>query len=190
MELVIRLKGGPGSGNFGHAGRPGEVGGSTSSSELDMGVERSLIISMEPYAFSSRRQKLLLSGLHDELPRALKAAGIEESDIQDIHLFGSFVTNKESPNDIDLVMRIKDSTELPHMMHHPNAGDLISINDDIVRLEKFAGYDAKSWEQGKHSLGINFVRGKIMYRSVLTFFERGMEERGYNAKPVRIYGHD
>ena len=94
MELVIRLKGGPGSGNFGHAGRPGEVGGSTSSSELDMGVERSLIISMEPYAFSSRRQKLLLSGLHDELPRALKAAGIEESDIQDIHLFGSFVTNK------------------------------------------------------------------------------------------------
>jgi len=28
MELVIRLKGGSGSGNFGHAGRPGEVGGS------------------------------------------------------------------------------------------------------------------------------------------------------------------
>lgn len=30
-ELVLRTLGGPGSGNFGHAGRPGEVGGSASS---------------------------------------------------------------------------------------------------------------------------------------------------------------
>jgi len=28
MKFTIRLKGGPGSGNFGHKGRPGEVGGS------------------------------------------------------------------------------------------------------------------------------------------------------------------
>lgn len=28
---IIKLDGGPGSGNFGHEGRPGEVGGSSSS---------------------------------------------------------------------------------------------------------------------------------------------------------------
>lgn len=32
MKLTIRLKGGPGSGNFDHAGRPGKEGGSASGS--------------------------------------------------------------------------------------------------------------------------------------------------------------
>ena len=31
--MIFVLNGGPGSGNFGHAGRPGKVGGSASSDE-------------------------------------------------------------------------------------------------------------------------------------------------------------
>lgn len=34
MKLTFRLKGGAGSGNFGHAGRPGKVGGSASGSGI------------------------------------------------------------------------------------------------------------------------------------------------------------
>lgn len=36
-ELPLRVAGGPGSGNFGHAGRPGQVGGSTDDSYVDDG---------------------------------------------------------------------------------------------------------------------------------------------------------
>ena len=38
MRMVIRYKGGPGSGNFGHTGRPGKVGGSASGGRKPTGT--------------------------------------------------------------------------------------------------------------------------------------------------------
>lgn len=38
MKAIIQKKGGSGSGNFGHSGRPGKIGGSTSSGEGSGGL--------------------------------------------------------------------------------------------------------------------------------------------------------
>src|SRR3990167_5179591 len=38
LKLILRFKGGPGSGDFGHRGRPGQVGGSSSSTVLKNGM--------------------------------------------------------------------------------------------------------------------------------------------------------
>ena len=167
MELVIRLKGGSGSGNFGHAGRPGEVGGSQSGgdpvSHESWGYVHTIIQNLESHAFNTHRRKLVDS-LVEEFSQAYDTYGMKEGDILEITLFGSFASSKEYPGDIDLLVRVREDFDIP-------GGGMM---DSIV------------WKQNDHTAPW-FVAKGVLYPMLQKQFGLGMKERGYDAKPVRIY---
>ena len=66
MKFIIRLKGGTGSGNFGHAGRPGEVGGSQSGVDYHFTGISSLAQSRLTYDRNGQLNKI--GDIIDELP--------------------------------------------------------------------------------------------------------------------------
>lgn len=73
LALKMRMAGGPGSGNFGHAGRPGEVGGSASDSTFG------------PVSASHLAQQRVegIAAIEKLLPEALENARYTKSDDED-----------------------------------------------------------------------------------------------------------
>lgn len=84
-KLILSLKGGSGSGNHGHSGIPGKVGGSTPGSS-----GTSLTSTPERVALLNSAKKLK------------KVAGVESFEV-----VGSFVSDKPVPGDIDIIAKVQ-----------------------------------------------------------------------------------
>ena len=74
------LKGGPGSGNFGHSGRPGELGGSSSEGGSTDGGSMKFKVSASKanVSIGTLKSKLQASDLHHFIPRLKKIPYIKD----------------------------------------------------------------------------------------------------------------
>ena len=75
---AVRTLGGPGSGNFGHAGRPGEVGGSASSATSDTNYD----------AIRTRLKAIVPDVFMSDHPAAVRAAEVTASVLEEMHAKG------------------------------------------------------------------------------------------------------
>lgn len=118
MKLLVKVKGGPGSGNFGHAGIPGSVGGS-----LPVGSILAVLESYHrPSEFSNafpttslsedavdswrghgqRENRKLRSGKSSKLANSIESAMVEQT--EDVVVHRGFRTNDPLPKVGDVVV--------------------------------------------------------------------------------------
>jgi len=90
--------GGPGSGFHGHAGRPGQVGGSRNDKGIGL---------LSTYVTNSYRHNLL-NAASKEIENVVTGAGYSIEDINSITTYGSFASDKPKPGDIDLVIEVNN----------------------------------------------------------------------------------
>lgn len=96
---------GQGKGNWGHKGRPGEIGGSGGSSSMNL----------EKLDTSTEKRQALVTDLKSELDYLNSDSATETfgegllDNIESSQVFGSFSSNKPNPNDIDILVQVKGS---------------------------------------------------------------------------------
>ena len=136
LKLIIRLKGGSGSGNYGHSGRPGEVGGSAS----DGGVRRIQDESDENYL--ERMSKNWASSLNSQDKAAIRwyrTGGAYEMNRQ--LRTGDPVTNKYGKRILKLV------NDAP-------------VLEDSITLYRGTGYALRETDKGIVSTTLDFYMAK------------------------------
>ncbi|MFA5036780.1 MAG: hypothetical protein WC479_06350 [Candidatus Izemoplasmatales bacterium] len=79
MRLKIRLKGGAGSGFFGHKGRPGEVGGSLSENGMNSAVDAQLSLPTELNKYIKDQLKHSNASIEFKSPRYIIINGKDSS---------------------------------------------------------------------------------------------------------------
>lgn len=105
-NFLLTLKGGAGSGNHGHSGRPGKRGGSSSQ-----GLSSILQSGLSKYATNDHR-KALISAIEGDTQKMLDYYNFEPKDIQGVTIHGSFISNKPYPNDIDVLIKVPESYKI------------------------------------------------------------------------------
>ena len=136
------LKGGEGSGHHDHVGRPGSVGGSLPSCIA-------MTVSNLQSHVSNEHRKDLLDKLKNEFPQAMKVGDYAYKDIEEIYVFGSFGTTVEYPNDIDLLIKLKEGTQLKRTRKNN------------------PGTDWETWQQSEHKCHIVFTNIESVAEAIL-----------------------
>lgn len=156
MKIIIRQKGGPTSGNYGHAGRPGLVGGSASSSVIT-------ITSIDPLNGRDSGQRLSPNEEHiinTTVSEVLKISGMQASALPTIVLANNIGGHGRSSN-----LRGKTYIFI----------DVNSIHKSFTdgTISKMSDNDYKDWYYGidknqssylahvvAHELGHAYMKGK------------------------------
>lgn len=110
MKAILRYKGGSGSGNFDHTGRPGEVGGSSSSSNIASVKQAIEIIQMQSMGAPPKHIEVML----------------RENDIDYIQAY--HITSIEGAKIIE-----KDGIKLSYQENRPDASYFFLDKKDIGR---------------------------------------------------------
>ena len=87
--------------------------------------------SLDKFGWNKHRKELLNNAkksiIHEMNQR--KNPDKEWENITDIKVFGSFATDKEKPNDVDIAIFVKDEKEYSHLLTLPDVDMLILSND-------------------------------------------------------------
>lgn len=105
-SFFLKIKGGSGSGNFGHGGRLGKRGGSSSKNLTSI-----LQTNLEKYATNDHRKKLL-SSIEEDTKKFLDYYKLKPEDVQGVSIHGSFISDKQYPNDIDVLIKVPESYKI------------------------------------------------------------------------------
>jgi hypothetical protein len=120
---------------------------------------------LDDWALTSEREQLL-DDFENEFPQALAAGGISADDVQELYVFGSYISNKPVPGDLDLVALVPPGTKFTGM--------------PPGRI-----FETDVWPQHRHKAPIAFVKDRQFLNSLLDTFAEDMPD-GY-VRPYRIY---
>ena len=138
-QLTLRLKGGSGSGNFGHEGRPGEVGGSASGDGMQFGETREIgiiwnkLTGDSPLTVERKRDSFLFSTAAGYISWSVRDDGTQHGYVRTARGARGYQTTKHEFDDYNKFRKDAKRRLLADM---PDLSDLLKYVYKPIESEK------------------------------------------------------